>query len=88
MLDLDKESFDYSGWHFEFCRDAQEMFQLLVIAKKDDRRIGRKLRVQQPSPFDAYYQLFIGKWMEKAEKQAIEDFKKRLSLTGELESLC
>jgi len=26
--------------------------------------------------------------MEKAEKQAIEDFKKRLSLTGELESLC
>lgn len=86
MLDLDKESFDYNGWHFEFCRDARDMYQLLVIAKKDDKRIARKLRVQMPSPFDSYYNLFISKWMEKAEKQAIEDFKKLVS-KGELELL-
>lgn len=83
MLDLVKESFDYNGWHFEFCRDAKEMYQLLVIAKKNDKRIGTKLRVQEPSPFDSHYRLFISKWMEKAEKQAIEDFKK-IVLKGEL----
>ena len=76
MLDLNKESFDYNGWHYEFCRDIKEMYELSVIAKRNGAIIKMKLITRPKTYARYYYQVFTNKYTENSEKQAIENFKK------------
>lgn len=86
MLDLNKESFCYNGWHFEFYRSPKEMYKLFVFGKKSDKRMHYTLHVEKPSPFNPYYHVYLNEWLDKAEKEAIKVFKV-LCLKGELELL-
>ena len=86
MLDLDRESFNYNGWHFEFCRDVKEMYSLLAIGSKCDKRIEREIRLCVPPINSLYRCLFINEWLEKEEKEKIEKFKEWV-MRGDLELL-
>jgi len=86
MLDLEKESFYYNGWYFEFYRSQTDTYSLLAIGSKCDKRIEREIRLCKPPANDSYYQLFINKWLEKEEKEKIETFKQWV-LKGGLELL-
>ena len=83
MLTLEKESFYYKNWCFEFYRSPIDEYKLFVVGKNEDKALRIELPYKAPTLKDKAY---ILEYIEKEEKKVIEHFKSFV-LKGELELL-